>query len=86
MANTLKNKKKAEKKKRALDRRMIESNSSTLEMDPATVQNMSGSSSLDLSITRKGWRKEENLIIIVGLEEGKNKTKNMTQRRNKKFG
>jgi len=100
LANTLKNKRKAEKKKRALERRMSESDAVNLqtEQQPVTLHsNMSGSSSLDLSMLRKDWKEEEladsglassfeeNLVITDSQGEVKTKTKKMTKKRSKQF-
>merc|ERR1711972_960927 len=63
LANTLKNKRKAEKKKRALERRMSEGDAGSLEMDNKIGQppkGMSSSSSVDLSALTKGWEDESH--------------------------
>merc|ERR1719168_351295 len=56
VANTAKNKEKAEKKKRALERRMSEGDAGSLE----TLNNMPTSSSLDLSQLQEGWEEESH--------------------------
>ena len=66
MANTLKNKRKAEKKKRALERRMSEGDACSLEqandkVDKVEKGKMSTSSSLDLNMVDKDdWESEEH--------------------------
>jgi len=62
LANTAKNKRKAEKKKRALERRMSEGDAGSLETDekPNQKKGMSTSSSVDLSSLTKGWEDESH--------------------------
>ena len=63
LANTMKNKRKAEKKKRALERRMSEGDACSLEQaDNSKVEKkMTGSSSLDLNMVDKDdWESEEH--------------------------
>ena len=63
LANTMKNKRKAEKKKRALERRMSEGDACSLEQaDNSKVEKkMTGSSSLDLNMVNKDdWESEEH--------------------------
>merc|ERR550517_1305294 len=62
LANTMKNKRKAEKKKRALERRMSEGDACSLEQADNTKveKKMTGSSSLDLNMVNKDdWESEE---------------------------
>merc|ERR1712058_181344 len=56
VANTAKNKKKAEKKKRALERRMSEGDAGSLE----EKINITTSSSFDLSELQEGWDEESH--------------------------
>ena len=63
LANTMKNKRKAEKKKRALERRMSEGDACSLEQADNTKveKKMTGSSSLDLNMVNKDdWESEEH--------------------------
>jgi len=79
---------------------MSESDAVNLEtgQEPVTQQrNMSGSSSLDLSMLRKEWKEEEladsglassfeeNLVITDSQGQVKTKTKKMTKKRSKQF-
>merc|ERR1712173_387606 len=80
VANTAKNKKKAEKKKRALERRMSEGDAGSLEAVDNIgdeTKNMTTSSSFDLSALQAGWEEEshedsglsssyEETIIVTG--------------------
>merc|ERR1712241_310118 len=56
VANTAKNKKKAEKKKRALERRMSEGDAGSFK----ALNKMPASSSLDLSELNQGWEEESH--------------------------
>jgi len=62
LANTAKNKRKAEKKKRALERRMSEGDAGSLENNDKLGQRktMSTSSSVDLSTITKDWEDESH--------------------------
>ena len=63
VANTAKNKKKAEKKKRALERRMSEGDAGSLEAVDNIgdeTKNMTTSSSFDLSALQAGWEEESH--------------------------
>ena len=63
VANTAKNKKKAEKKKRALERRMSEGDAGSLEAVDNIgdkTKNMTTSSSFDLSELQAGWDEESH--------------------------
>merc|ERR1719234_1844881 len=65
LANTMKNKRKAEKKKRALERRMSEGDACSLEQadnSNKVEKKMTGSSSLDLNMVDKDdmWESEEH--------------------------
>ena len=59
VANTAKNKKKAEKKKRALERRMSEGDAGSLE-EKIGEDNITTSSSFDLSELQDGWEEESH--------------------------
>ena len=59
VANTAKNKKKAEKKKRALERRMSEGDAGSLE-EKIGGDNITTSSSFDLSELQDGWDEESH--------------------------
>ena len=59
VANTAKNKKKAEKKKRALERRMSEGDAFSLE-EKIGADNITTSSSFDLSELQDGWDEESH--------------------------
>ena len=64
LANTMKNKRKAEKKKRALERRMSEGDACSLEQadnSNKVEKKMTGSSSLDLNmVVKDDWESEEH--------------------------
>ena len=60
IANTAKNKKKAEKKKRALERRMSEGDAGSLE----NITKMPASSSLDLSQLQEGQFRNINILYL----------------------
>ena len=99
VANTAKNKKKAEKKKRALERRMSEGDAGSLE----EKMNITTSSSFDLSELQDGWDEEshedsglsssyEETVVITSDNSNqvnhnnvkhKPKSKRMTKRRSK---
>eukprot|EP00092_Neocalanus_flemingeri_P027723 GFUD01030094.1.p1 GENE.GFUD01030094.1~~GFUD01030094.1.p1 ORF type:complete len:817 (+),score=214.70 GFUD01030094.1:323-2773(+) len=78
LANTAKNKRKAEKKKRAFERRMSEGDAGSLETeDKLEKKGMSTSSSVDLSNLTKGWEDEshedsglassyEEMVVLTG--------------------
>ena len=99
LANTMKNKRKAEKKKRALERRMSEGDACSLEQaDNSKVEKkMTGSSSLDLNMINKDdWESEEHEdsglassfeehLVLTGENPGKTKAKKMTKKRTKQF-
>jgi len=87
LANTAKNKRKADKKKRALERRMSEGDAGSLETDNKIGQKgMTTSSSADLSSLTKGWEDEshedsglassyEEMVVLTG-EVGNNNVNN----------
>jgi len=97
IANTAKNKKKAEKKKRALERRMSEGDAGSFE----TINKMPASSSLDLAQLQEGWEDEshedsgmsssheellvtgENTNQVNNNNVNKPKSKRMTKKRSK---
>ena len=100
LANTMKNKRKAEKKKRALERRMSEGDACSLEVQSSSKveKKMTGSSSLDLSNIKNDWESEEHEdsglassfeenLVLTGENggEGKTKAKKMTKKRSKQF-
>lgn len=101
LANTMKNKRKAEKKKRALERRMSEGDACSLEQADNTKveKKMTGSSSLDLNMVNKDdWESEEHEdsglassfeehLVLTGenVGSGKTKAKKMTKKRSKQF-
>jgi len=91
LANTAKNKRKAEKKKRALERRMSEGDAGSIESEGKLGQKkgMTTSSSVDLSAITKEWEEEshedsglassfEENIVLSG--ETVNKTNNNNQK------
>merc|ERR1712227_963235 len=97
IAKTEKNKKKAEKKKRALERRMSEGDAGSFE----AINKMNTSSSLDLSELQQGWENEshedsgmsssheellvtgENTNQVNNNNVNKPKSKRMTKKRSK---
>jgi len=100
IAKTEKNKKKAEKKKRALERRMSEGDAGSFE----AINKMNTSSSLDLSELQQGWENEshedsgmsssyEEIIVAGGQQSNavnnnvtsKPKSKRMTKKRSKQI-
>jgi len=98
MANTSKNRRKAEKKKRALQRRMSEGDAGSVELGSVKYdKKMTESSSVDLSMITNNWKEEEladsglassfeeNLVISNSAGEGKTKNKKMTKKRSKQF-
>ena len=100
VANTLKNKRKAEKKKRALERRKSEGDTGSLDTTKVEKPKISQSSSLDLSMITTDWEEEEHetdsglassfeehLVLTNGnTEQGtKTKAKKMTKKRSKQF-
>ena len=99
-AQTQKNKRKAEKKKRALERRMSEGDAvATVDTAKGGKKTMSASSSLDLSMITKDWEEEEHEdsglassfeehLVLSGSNggtEAKTKAKKMTKKRSKQF-
>merc|ERR1712192_52207 len=94
LANTMKNKRKAEKKKRALERRMSEGDACSLEQadnSNKVEKKMTGSSSLDLNMVDNDkddmWEFEEHLVLTGENpgNPGKTKAKKMTKERSKQF-
>merc|ERR1719340_422969 len=100
VANTAKNKKKAEKKKRALERRMSEGDAGSFE----ALNKMPASSSLDLSELNQGWEDEshedsglsssyEEMLVVISEKSNqvnnngnsKPKSKRMTKKRSKQI-
>jgi len=91
LANTAKNKRKAEKKKRALERRMSEGDAGSLETDnKLEKKGMSTSSSVDLSNLTKGWEDEshedsglassyEEMVVLTGDAVNNNNTNTKTK-------
>jgi len=96
LASTAKNKRKAEKKKRALERRMSEGDAGSLEDDEKLLQKkgMSTSSSVDLASLTKGWEDEshedsglassyEETVILTGENVNKNNNNNSSNNKTK---
>ena len=94
VANTAKNKKKAEKKKRALERRMSEGDAGSLEAVDKIgdeTNNMATSSSFDLSELQAGWEEEshedsglsssyEETILVTGDNSNQVNNNNVKQK------